>query len=102
MSPALLSEYREVPLLLRAKGKINHFQLKALVSGIASVVSTAKIVYPQERAFICRDAEDNMVLECCIEAKANILISGDKDLLDLKELLSHLKILTPRTFIEEM
>jgi predicted nucleic acid-binding protein len=43
-----------------------------------------------------------MVLECCIEAKANILISGDKDLLDLKELSSHLKILTPRTFIEEM
>jgi hypothetical protein len=32
-----------------------------------------------------RDPEDNMVLECAIEAEAEYIVSGDKDLLELKE-----------------
>ncbi|MEW6215631.1 MAG: putative toxin-antitoxin system toxin component, PIN family [Nitrospirota bacterium] len=51
---------------------------------------------------ICKDAEDNMLLECCLEAKANFLITGDKDLLDIKDLPFTLKIMTPRKFIEEV
>lgn len=31
-----------------------------------------------------RDPDDNAVLECAIEGKANFIVSGDKDLLDLK------------------
>jgi predicted nucleic acid-binding protein len=42
-----------------------------------------------------------MLLECCFEAKADFLITGDSDLLDLEDLPFHLKILTPREFIEE-
>src|ERR1035437_3132551 len=32
-----------------------------------------------------RDADDNAVLECAIEGKAGFIISGDKDLLELKK-----------------
>jgi predicted nucleic acid-binding protein len=35
VSPPLLEEYREVPLLLEKKKKINHPQLKALIAGIS-------------------------------------------------------------------
>jgi uncharacterized protein len=31
-----------------------------------------------------RDADDNAVLECAIEGKAGFIVSGDKDLLELK------------------
>ena len=31
-----------------------------------------------------RDPDDNMVLECAIEGKAQYIVSGDKDLLVLK------------------
>jgi len=31
-----------------------------------------------------RDPEDNMVLECAIEGKAQYIVTGDKDLLVLK------------------
>ncbi len=100
VSPTLLKEYRDTPLELEAEGKINHLQLKALISGIAAFVAKAKIVYPTEKLSICRDAEDNMLLECCSASRAKVLITGDKDLLDIKALPFDLKILSPQKFIE--
>lgn len=41
-----------------------------------------------------------MVLECCLEAKAAFLITGDKDLLEIEYLPFHLKIMSPRDFVE--
>ena len=101
VSPALLKEYRDVPLELIAEGKIDRLQLKALIAGIAAFVTKAKVVNPQKKFIICRDPEDNMVLDCCFAAGANILITGDKDLLDLKELPFKLKIMTPKGFLKE-
>jgi predicted nucleic acid-binding protein len=42
-----------------------------------------------------------MLLECCIKAKAVILITGDRDLLQLRNVPFNLRVLTPRKFIEE-
>ncbi len=80
-------------------GKITHQQLKALISGIAAVVSNARIVYPAESLTLCRDPEDDMVLECCLTAKAKILITGDRDLLDIENLTFRLTILSPQEFM---
>jgi len=100
ISPALLKEYREVPLALERGGKITAFQLKALISGLASIVAKAIVVHPRKKLSLCRDPEDNMVLECCLEAKAVFLITGDKDLLDIEPLPFQLAIVSPRKFIE--
>jgi len=105
VSPQLLKEYREVPLQLEIDKKINHEQLKLLIVGIASFLENAKVVYPTKRLSICRDLEDNMILDCCLEAKADLLITGDKDFLDIKiqDLkaagLGKLRILTLRDYI---
>lgn len=101
VSPALLKEYRDVPLALQAEGKLTPLQLKALISGLAAFVTRTIIVHPRLKISICRDPADNMLLECCFESKADILISGDKDLLDIKVLPFHLKILTPKKFLEQ-
>jgi putative PIN family toxin of toxin-antitoxin system len=87
--------------MLEDEGKIDHIQLKTLIAGIASFVKAAEIVHPRRKISLCRDAEDNMLLECCLEAKADFLITGNSDLLDLEDLPFHLKILTPREFIEK-
>jgi predicted nucleic acid-binding protein len=42
-----------------------------------------------------------MLLECCLAAKAKMLVSRDKDLIDINVLPFDLKILTPQKFIEE-
>ncbi len=65
-------------------------------------MTKAKIVYPKKRFILCRDPKDNMLLECCFESKAHILISGDKDLLSIKDLPFKLKILTPRKFMDKV
>jgi len=101
ISPALLKEYRDVPLVLETEEKLTPIQLKALVSGLAAFVTRTIVVYPRKKLFICRDPADNMLLECCFESKADFLISGDRDLLDIKVLPFHLKILTPRKFLEQ-
>lgn len=101
VSPTLLDEYRKTPLELEAEGKISHIQLKALISGIASFVANTRIVYPSVKLSLCRDVEDNMLLECCYTAKAKILMTGDKDLLDIKNLPFDLRILTPQKYLGE-
>ena len=101
LSPPLLKEYRDAPLFLSAEGKIDSVQLQGLISGIASFVANARIVYPQKRIFVCRDPKDNMLLDCCFAAGADILITGDKDILDIISLPFDLEILTPKRFVEE-
>jgi putative PIN family toxin of toxin-antitoxin system len=100
VSPSILKEYREVPLILEDEDKLTQAQLKALISGLAAFVTRTIVVYPQKKISICRDPADNMLLECCFESKADTLISSDRDLLDIRVLPFHLKILTPRKFLE--
>ena len=101
VSPVLLKEYREVPLALERDGKLTPPQLKALISGLASFVAKKVVVFPRKKIFLCRDPEDNVLIECCLESKASFLITGDKDLLDMKTLTFELKILSPRKFIDQ-
>ncbi|MFZ5907310.1 MAG: putative toxin-antitoxin system toxin component, PIN family [Nitrospirota bacterium] len=101
VSPVLLEEYRDTPLKLVEQGKINHQQLKVLIAGIAAFVANAKMVYPTEKVSVCRDPEDDILLECCITAKAGLLITSDKNLLEIEELPFALEIVTPREFIEK-
>jgi putative PIN family toxin of toxin-antitoxin system len=106
ISPLLLQEYRETPQELFSQGKINRAQYQALLTGLASFVACAQLVRPRQHISICRDPEDNMVLECCRAAQAHFLITGDKDLLELESRqsesvrLKRLYILTPRAFLE--
>jgi len=47
-----------------------------------------------------RDEDDRWVLESAIRAKADILVTGDKDLLELSKKVEQLKIISPRGFWE--
>ncbi len=47
---------------------------------------------------VCRDPTDDMVLECALRAKADLLIAGDKDLLVLKEFRGT-RIVTPAEYV---
>ena len=46
---------------------------------------------------ICHDRDDDHVLACALGAKARYLVTGDKDLLELKE-FRDIVILSPREF----
>ena len=60
----------------------------------------AEIVAPvrlDER--VCRDKGDDMVLASAIAGKADVIVTGDEDLLVLKKFRG-IKILSPRQFLE--
>ncbi len=48
---------------------------------------------------ITRDADDDAVLACAIAAKANLVVSGDRDLLTLKAFRS-IPIITPAEAVQ--
>ena len=101
VSPPLLKEYREVPVTLKAEDKIDEGQYKALVVGIAAFVSVANAGRTPRETGPVPESADNVVLECCLASNTDILMTGDKDLLDLRNLPFALKILSPRQFLQE-
>lgn len=48
---------------------------------------------------ISRDAKDDKFLSCAVEARADYIVTGDEDLLDLRH-YEGIKIVTPREFLE--
>lgn len=58
-----------------------------------------KIIPKGDPPSVCRDIDDNNVLLLAQNIKADIIITGDNDLLSLEEYLST-KIINPRQFIE--
>jgi len=47
----------------------------------------------------CRDSDDNTYLECALAAGADYIITGDRDLLDLKE-YGGVKIVNARSYLD--
>lgn len=56
-------------------------------------------INPKRKVKICRDADDNQVLDLCVAGNADFLITGDKDLLILKKLDKTL-IVPPAEFLK--
>jgi putative PIN family toxin of toxin-antitoxin system len=48
---------------------------------------------------VCRDPKDDMVFECAVKADAEIIISGDNDLLSVKTYRG-IQILTARQYLD--
>lgn len=56
------------------------------------------IVEPKKHIAICRDPSDNKFLEAAVTAAAHCIVTGDKDLLELKS-YHHVEILKPAAFL---
>jgi predicted nucleic acid-binding protein len=96
---------RAVPGELLAARKITQKQWRVLLAGTGAFVASARIVTPAVRIRVCRDPGDDMVLECCFAARADLLLTGDRDLLDLDRNLlgaaglANLGVVTPRAYL---
>jgi uncharacterized protein len=57
-------------------------------------------VSPERRITgVCRDSDDDIYLECALAANADYIITGDRDLLDLKE-YGGVKIVNARGYLD--
>ena len=66
---------------------------------LVSFLKVAEMVEIRETIVACRDPKDDKFLELAVSGRANFLVTGDKDLLDLNPFRG-LKILTPREFLD--
>lgn len=88
--------------------KLTPREKKELKQIIRELLSFAEKVQTGGKLFISRDPKDNSYLETCLGVKADVLITGDKDLLEIskerleKEGLSNLRIIKPRQFVEDV
>lgn len=81
---------------LREKFRWRKAEVDEALAGFAE-----KILMVQVRGTlrgVCRDPSDDMVVECAVEAGAEVIVSGDNDLLSLKRYKS-IRIVTPRVFL---
>ena len=63
-----------------------HFSAEQVAETLADYLGFLWVVQiPKALNAVPRDPEDNMVLECAIEGQAQYVVSGDNDLLVLKE-----------------
>ncbi len=49
---------------------------------------------------ICRDPKDDFILECALTGNADLIVTGDKDLLSL-QLFRGIQIVTPREYLDQ-
>src|SRR5580692_5295943 len=50
---------------------------------LARLIATAELVTVTERVSVCRDPTDDMFLELAVSGRADLILTGDKDLLVL-------------------
>lgn len=55
---------------------------------------------PTESAGIARDPDDNKFIDCALSAKAKFIITGDEDLLSIKQ-YKHIKFVSPAEFLRD-
>jgi len=79
-SEVLLAELKEV---LTRQDKPFRLSEEDAQRVLSSVRDLAEIVQTHSAVTICRDADDNRVLECAIDGGANRIVTGDGHLLEL-------------------
>ncbi|MBQ7604123.1 MAG: putative toxin-antitoxin system toxin component, PIN family [Clostridia bacterium] len=90
----IVVEYYEIidRLLERKQGHPDPTLLKLLVQKFSMINVTSDL-------HLCRDADDDKFINCALDADAVYIVSGDKDLLDLKS-VKKVRIVTAKDFIE--
>ena len=97
-SEPLLDELLEKLALprIRTKYGIDNDVIESLLHLLAL---RAELVSPTRRMKICRDPDDDRVIEAALDGHANYIVSGDADLLTLG-VVDHLPIVLPFEFLQ--
>lgn len=75
-----------------------HWPQEQIHKACAPLWAIAHDVAPATTLAITDDPDDNRILECALEGKVQLIITGDDDLLRLK-IFKNIEILKPRSFL---
>ena len=80
----------------------NKFQFpeESIQELIDILMTYCHIVEVTSKFDVVRDKKDNKIIECAFDGKVDYIVTGDPDLLDLKE-FRRIKIVTAKKFLDE-
>lgn len=82
--------------------KLSHIPIEKISLFVEIIVETSIIVDTKTKLLVIKDdPQDNRILECAVDGKADYVISGDKHLLDLK-IYKGIEILNAKAFLNEL
>jgi uncharacterized protein len=95
-SPALLDELGRV---------LSYPKLQAVIGDADELIELlalgAVVINPTETVTVSRDPDDDRLIEAALAANADVIVTGDQDLLTLGS-VDQIKILSPREFLETL
>lgn len=83
-SDQLITEFVDVINRPRIRLKYN-LRAEDIETVLALLFLRGEAVVPSRRIDVCRDPKDNMLLELAVAGQAAVVVSGDKDILELGE-----------------
>lgn len=98
LSPSLLEDF----LRVIEKPKLKRLIIPEFAEDFISLLhQKSLIVEPQIKVRACRDPSDDAVLEAALAAKADMVVTGDKDLLTMRS-FKKVMILSPSAFSRKL
>jgi putative PIN family toxin of toxin-antitoxin system len=99
LSKEILKEFAGVLAYKEIQDKIRGKNLE-MKRTIEKIISISEIVEPKQKIDIVKeDPDDNKILECAIEGKAECILTKDNHLLKIRE-YAGIRILTPLEFLK--
>jgi putative PIN family toxin of toxin-antitoxin system len=83
---------------IRDKYSVTEEDVKAF---LALLLLRGEVVHPEWHITVCRDSKDNKFLDVAVAGQADVLVSGDKDLLVLHP-FQDIPILSPAEFLQNL
>ena len=83
---------------LRTKYQLSNRVLRAT---IRLIVLRSELIRPDRRIVACRDPRDDKFLEVAVSGRAQVIVSGDEDLLTLNP-FERIPIVTPARFLARL
>jgi putative PIN family toxin of toxin-antitoxin system len=98
-SPVLLEELN---LVLQYPRRQRYYDAETRLRFVALVAALSETLdLPEEVPRICREPADDWVIACAVIGGANVIVSGDRDLLDLGQ-VGDIPILSARQFLARL
>jgi len=99
-----MAVYASVPILTEVARKLRgkfHWEDQEIRAAIGHLADVARIVKPARKRSILADGPDNRILECAEQANAEIIVTGDRHLLDLGS-FEGIRVMKIATFLDSV
>ncbi|MGI8729935.1 MAG: putative toxin-antitoxin system toxin component, PIN family [Solirubrobacteraceae bacterium] len=98
-SPTLLAEIGSVLIRPRLRRYLSLDEAARFVADLGSqmtLISDAPVPHPT----VCRDPNDDYLVALAVKARASVIVTGDRDLLELPD--PPVPVITPRAFLARL